>query len=122
MRKRTGVIRRYKPFKSPFMGFCPVTAQHQKTLIMVSPHDNRGRTTARRKPKIRSYRGLGYAAKQILAAIPANRWVTAAEIAAETRISSQTVNDLINDQLLPEYVERRLERPPGVSRYLYRRL
>ena len=80
------------------------------------------RRARRRKPEIRIYRGLGYAARQILAAIPANRWVTAAEIAAETRISSQTVNDLINHQLLHEYVERRLERPHGVSRYLYRRL
>ena len=58
----------------------------------------------------------------ILEAIPCNGWVSAAEIAAETGISSRGVGRLIGLRLLNVYVERRPTRPSGCLFYLYRRL
>ena len=59
---------------------------------------------------------------KILEAIPYDRWVSAAEIAAETGISERRVSALIISDLLIAYVERKPIRPDKRERYLYRRL
>jgi len=64
----------------------------------------------------------GEAVEKILEAIPCDRWVSAAEIAAETGISSSRVGALIRRHLLNADVERRPTGPSGCSFYLYRRL
>ena len=64
----------------------------------------------------------GEAAGVILEAIPRDRWVSAAEIAAETGISSRRVAGIIKEKLLDADVERRPTRPSGCLFYLYRRL
>jgi hypothetical protein len=60
--------------------------------------------------------------KKVLDAVPYDRWVSAAEIAAETGISSRKVSALISRDLLNVYVEWRPTWPSGCSFYLYRRL
>ncbi len=60
--------------------------------------------------------------EKFLEAIPYNRWVSVAEIAAETGIDSRKVGALIGLRLLNVYVERRPTRPSGGERHLYRRL
>jgi len=64
----------------------------------------------------------GEAVEKILEAIPCDRWVSAAEIAAETGIDSRKVGALIGLRLLNVYVEWRPTRPSGGGRHLYRRL
>jgi hypothetical protein len=64
----------------------------------------------------------GEAAGVILEAIPCDRWVSAAEIAAETGINSRRVAGIIREKLLDADVERRPTRPSGCLFYLYRRL
>lgn len=59
--------------------------------------------------------------KKILETIPYDRWVSAAEIAAETGISSRKVSALISRDLLNVYVEWRPTLPSG-GRHLYRHL
>jgi hypothetical protein len=58
----------------------------------------------------------------ILEVIPYDVWVSAAEIAAETGISSYKVAGTIRSVLLGADVERRPMRPSGCCFYLYRRL
>jgi hypothetical protein len=60
--------------------------------------------------------------EKVLETIPYNRWVSAAEIAAETGIDSRKVGVLIGLRLLNVYVKRRPTRPSGGGRHLYRRL
>jgi len=61
-------------------------------------------------------------AEKILEAIPRDRWVSAAEIAAETGIGSIQVSALIKRSLLNVFVERELIRPSRIRRHFYRRL
>jgi hypothetical protein len=60
--------------------------------------------------------------EKVLEAIPYDRWVSAAEIAAETGIDGRRVGALIRRDLLIAYVEWRPTRPGGSGRHLYRRL
>jgi len=69
----------------------------------------------------RSYLGRREKVEKILEVISCDRWVSAAEIAAETGISSRKVSALISRGLLNVYVERKSTRPRD-SFYLYRRL
>jgi len=62
------------------------------------------------------------AVEKILEAIPDDRWVSAAQIAAETGILVRRISALIGSRLLIAYVERRLTGPSRCSIYLYRRL
>ena len=61
-------------------------------------------------------------AEKILEAIPCDRWVSAAEITAETALGSVEVSGLIRRKLLNKQVERKLSGTSGRERYLYRRL
>jgi len=73
-------------------------------------------------PPSRRFRSREEAAEKILEAIPRDRWVSAAEIAAKTGISSRRVAGIIRINLLGADVERRSKRPSGSLFYLYRRL
>jgi len=64
----------------------------------------------------------GEAVEKILEAIPCDRWVSAAEIAAETGIGIQKVVNLIGRDFLNADVERRLQQLGWYKCYLYRRL
>jgi len=64
----------------------------------------------------------GEAVGRILEAVPCDRWVSAAEIAAVVGISSHLVSALISFSLLDTNVERMPTRPSGCCVYLYRRL
>ena len=64
----------------------------------------------------------GEAVEMILEAIPRDRWVSAAEIAAVAGVSPHEVGALISIHLLGADVERRPTRSPWSSSYLYRRL
>ncbi len=64
----------------------------------------------------------GEAVGRILEAVPCDRWVSAAEIAAVVGVSSHLVGALIGSSLLDTDVERRPTRSSGCSPYLYRRL
>jgi hypothetical protein len=59
--------------------------------------------------------------EKVLDAVPYDRWVSAAEISAETGISSREVSALISRDLLNVYVEWRPTWPSG-GRHLYRHL
>jgi len=59
---------------------------------------------------------------RILEAIPCDRWVGAAEISAETGISSRRVAGIIRRNLLGADVERKLTGSSWSRRHLYRRL
>jgi hypothetical protein len=61
-------------------------------------------------------------AEKVLEVIPRDRWVRAAEIAAETGIGSIQVGALIRRNLLNKHVERKLTGSSWSRRYLYRRL
>ena len=61
-------------------------------------------------------------AERILDAIPYDKWVTSAEVAAETGISSRRVGALIGQHLLTVDVERRPSKRWKGGHYLYRRL
>jgi len=73
-------------------------------------------------PPRRRSRSREEAAEKILEAIPRDRWVSAAEIASKTGISSRRVAGIIRMNLLGADVERRSKRPSGSLFYLYRRL
>jgi hypothetical protein len=73
-------------------------------------------------PPSRRSRSREEAAERILEAIPRDRWVSAAEIAAVVGISSHLVGALIGFRLLGADVERRPKWRSGSSFYLYRRL
>lgn len=60
--------------------------------------------------------------KSVLRAIPRDRWVGAAEIAAETGLSSHKVSGIIRRHLRIEYVEWKHTKISGRGRKLYRRL
>ena len=60
--------------------------------------------------------------KKILDVIPYDRWVSAAEIAAETGISSSSVGALIGRDLLIVYVECRSMRSSERGAHFYRRI
>jgi hypothetical protein len=77
-----------------------------------------GIETSLRRPHL----GRREKVEKVLEAIPYNRCVSVAEIAAETGIDSRKVGALIGLRLLNVYVERRPTRPSGGGRHLYRRL
>ena len=81
------------------------------------PQPNGVETPPRRGPVWR-----GEAVGKILEAIPYDRWVSAAEIAAETGIDSYRVANLIKRSLLGVDVECKLKRPSERKYHLYRRL
>jgi hypothetical protein len=70
----------------------------------------------------RSYLSRKDKVEKILEAIPYDRWVSAAEIAAETRISDRRIAALIRENLLGADVEQRPTGRLGRSFYLYKRL
>ena len=72
-------------------------------------------------PEESSNPGRGGLAERILDAIPYDKWVTSAEVATETGISSHRVGALIGQRLLAVYVERRQELHKS-KHYLYRRI
>ena len=73
-------------------------------------------------PPRRGPRSRGEAAEVILEAISCDRWLSAAEIAAETEMSSLKVAHIIRRSLLGVDVERRPTGRLGRKLYLYRRL
>jgi len=66
-----------------------------------------GIETSLRRPHL----GRREKVEKVLEAVPYNRWVSAAEIAAETGIDSHKVGALIGLRLLNVYVKRRPTRP-----------
>ncbi len=73
-------------------------------------------------PPRRRSRSREEVVKKVLEAIPLDRWVSAAEIAAVAGVSPHEVGALISIHLLGADVERRPTRSPWSSSYLYRRL
>ena len=67
-------------------------------------------------------RGSSERIERVLRVIPHDRWVSAAEIAAETGISSHKVSGIIREHLLIAYVEWKHTRMYYRGRKLYRRL
>jgi len=67
-------------------------------------------------------RGREPLAERILEAIPIDRWVTTAEIAAQVGVSAHEVAGLIRYRIPHASVERRRERSRTSSHYIYRRL
>ena len=60
--------------------------------------------------------------RRVLDAIPYDSWVSAAEVAAETGISSSRVGALISKELFPVSVERKKRKLSERGSYLYRRI
>jgi hypothetical protein len=73
-------------------------------------------------PPRRRSRSREEVVEKVLEAIPRDRWVSAAEIAAVAGVSPHEVGALISIHLLGADVERRPTRSPWSSSYLYRRL
>ena len=80
------------------------------------PQPDGAETSPRRRSRSREE-----VVEKVLEAIPRDRWVSAAEIAAETGISSRRVAGIIRINLLGADVEWRATRPSSCSFHLYRR-
>ena len=68
------------------------------------------------------HRRLGRIAEAVLEAIPTDRWVTSAEVAARVGVSGHKVAMVIRYRLLYEHVERSPQRKPEWGSWLYRRI